>query len=331
MAGNAWGGTTVGTNYRGTRANQPPNWSFENRNPDEYDSANYVLGDLWLNTITQQVWVLVSLQGTTTSRGQLATWIEFGGGGDLDSLTGDVGGTVFGDANRNINTLGTPGQIVVTGDPATHTLTWSIDGEIATSYPTDNGTAIPAVNVLNILGGNGITTEAVPNLGNNVIINAAAGSVAFAATISGDIPNATGLNAYTIVFDTLVWDVNSGFDTTTGRFTAPSTGLYAFQSTVGLISLTVADEAVITSFPVAGTGPCVGASGAFVRAAPYTCADNVSGVFRINGATTYFLNAGDIVSVVVHVFGAGVSNTVTVYRGGGAPYNGTWFTGYKIS
>ena len=39
---------------------------------------------------------------------------------------------------------------------------------VATSYVTDNGTAIPAANVLNVLGGTGIITSADPNGGNTI-------------------------------------------------------------------------------------------------------------------------------------------------------------------
>lgn len=45
-----------------------------------------------------------------------------------------------------------------------------IPPNIATSYVTDDGTAIPALNVLNVLGGSGIETSADPNLSNNVFI-----------------------------------------------------------------------------------------------------------------------------------------------------------------
>jgi hypothetical protein len=41
---------------------------------------------------------------------------------------------------------------------------------VATSYVTDDGTAIPAGNVLNVLGGSGIQTYADPNLSNNLFI-----------------------------------------------------------------------------------------------------------------------------------------------------------------
>lgn len=41
---------------------------------------------------------------------------------------------------------------------------------VATSYVTDDGTAIPAANVLNVKGGPGISTYADPNLSNNLFI-----------------------------------------------------------------------------------------------------------------------------------------------------------------
>lgn len=41
---------------------------------------------------------------------------------------------------------------------------------IPTSFVTDDGTAIPALNVLNVLGGTGIDTYADPDLSNNLII-----------------------------------------------------------------------------------------------------------------------------------------------------------------
>ena len=42
---------------------------------------------------------------------------------------------------------------------------------VATSYVTDNGTAVPAANILNVKGLNGIVTSAYPNLSNNLYIS----------------------------------------------------------------------------------------------------------------------------------------------------------------
>lgn len=41
---------------------------------------------------------------------------------------------------------------------------------VPTSFVTDDGTAIPSLNVLNVLGGSGIETYADPNLSNNLFI-----------------------------------------------------------------------------------------------------------------------------------------------------------------
>lgn len=121
-------GGLQGTAYIGTNANQPPNWSFESRDPNQYDT-NYSLGDLWLNTTNQNVWVLVSLAGNNVSKGQIAKWVEFvsGGHGDLVSLTGNNAVPVFGDPNNNVNVVGQTNQIVITGTPINNTLTAALD------------------------------------------------------------------------------------------------------------------------------------------------------------------------------------------------------------
>jgi hypothetical protein len=41
---------------------------------------------------------------------------------------------------------------------------------VPTSFVTDDGTAIPSLNVLNVLGGSGVETYADPNLSNNLYI-----------------------------------------------------------------------------------------------------------------------------------------------------------------
>ena len=70
--------------------------------------------------------------------------------GAILDLTGNVGGPVGPDGAGNINIVGA-NPITVTGNPVTNTLTISVGGTIASSYPTDAGIAIPAAGVLNIL------------------------------------------------------------------------------------------------------------------------------------------------------------------------------------
>lgn len=89
------------------------------------------------------------------------------GSGFLQTLTGPSGGTIHPDASNNINfTNGTLVSII--GTPATSSIAINVDGAIAASVVTDSGTATPASNILNVLGGTGINTE---GSGDTVTIN----------------------------------------------------------------------------------------------------------------------------------------------------------------
>jgi len=54
--------------YQGVRSPFPPNVSVQSRTPTTSDRQNFVLGDLWLDKVTQDVYILVSLESG------LATW-----------------------------------------------------------------------------------------------------------------------------------------------------------------------------------------------------------------------------------------------------------------
>jgi hypothetical protein len=97
-----------GLQYRGTNAVQPPNCTFDNRSPTPYDTQGFSLLDLWLNTVTGQVFCLVSLAGTSSSRRSLADWALIGSsGGDLASLSGNDGILITPSASGNISVVGT--------------------------------------------------------------------------------------------------------------------------------------------------------------------------------------------------------------------------------
>jgi hypothetical protein len=123
----------------------------------------------------------------------------------LQSLTGNSGGAVFADTNQNINLVGT-GGVTVTGNPGTHTMTVASTGAIATSFPTDSGTAIPSAGALTMHGGTLIGTTGAGstvtfNLDNGtngqVIIGATAGSPAYAniTSLGGSITITNGANS----------------------------------------------------------------------------------------------------------------------------------------
>ncbi len=169
-------GGKQGTAYLGTNADQPPNWVFAVKDPTQYDVNNVSLGDLWLNQINKDVWVLVSLAGIPGSHGSLATWskLEAGGLGALQTLTGNTGGAVAADGSANINVIGDGIGITITGNPGTNTLTASLvgGGAFANSFPTDSGTATPAGGILNIKAGT--TTQ---NSGSSVFFTGAGNTV----------------------------------------------------------------------------------------------------------------------------------------------------------
>ena len=92
-------------------------------NPLSTDSA-YPIGQTWINEVGARYWALVQISGGS------ATWEELGAGAatGLLTLTGDAGGAVSGDGARNIDLIGTAGQIVATGTPGSNQIQLSLAG-----------------------------------------------------------------------------------------------------------------------------------------------------------------------------------------------------------
>ena len=90
-------GGKQGTAYLGTNAQQPPNWNFYPHDPTIYTYQNFSLGDLWLNTVTQQAFVLVSLERNTVTNEFNAIWTDFTGtaAGVVESLQAADGTVAF--------------------------------------------------------------------------------------------------------------------------------------------------------------------------------------------------------------------------------------------
>lgn len=128
----------------------------EGRDPTNLD-VNYILYQEWVNTSNNNLWKLMSF--TSTSGTVLANWLQVeGSSNEVHTLTGNTGGAVGPTAN-NINILGTSGQINVSGNPATSTLTLSLagGGEAIDSFIPDTGTSpvIPAADGSVTMSGSG--------------------------------------------------------------------------------------------------------------------------------------------------------------------------------
>jgi len=184
--------------YMGVEATTPPQLIVQPRTPTSQQN-NFNIGDLWVNSLTNEVWFLTNLVGG------VATWTEVTGGvltvnADTGSATAVndemnvIGGNVVvtsatGDTVTVGLTQGGDGQLVVgaTGlDPAWATLTSSggtmditagantlnidIKGGFlgAQDFTTDAGTATIAGNAIVIAGGTNINTAGA---GDTVTIN----------------------------------------------------------------------------------------------------------------------------------------------------------------
>ena len=121
------------------------------------DYKNFQIFDLWINEATPTAWIMVDKTATAGTWLQIATT-----GSGILSITGDSGGAVGPDGANNINLL-TGSNLTVTGVPASNTLTITLDGTVASSYPTDSGTATPSGGILNVVGAGGTNTSGSGN------------------------------------------------------------------------------------------------------------------------------------------------------------------------
>lgn len=157
--------------YEGVEPLSPANFILQLRDPRITDNQGYNIGDIWLNAVTEEPWILVNLYR------RVATWLPFGTGGvsGILSLTGNTGGPVFGDLSENVNTIANPASnLTVTGNPGTNTTTietasgtsvgLAITGDVGAAAIFDGAGNIDA------LGGANINTE-TPGGGSELTTN----------------------------------------------------------------------------------------------------------------------------------------------------------------
>lgn len=173
--------------YPATNAFPVRKWLDPHRSPTSNDFKNFQIFDEWINEINNTVWKMVDRTATS------GTWVQFGasGGTGILTITGTSGGPVSADGASNINLLGAT-NVTVVGNAGTNTLTVTLGGALATSFPTQSGTAIPAAGALTINGAAGITTSGA---GSTVTITAGATiPTTFTEDAGSAVPAANNLN-----------------------------------------------------------------------------------------------------------------------------------------
>ncbi len=309
----------MGVNPGGVFA--PSQTVTNNRAPTINDSKNFILGCLWLMPSTvavpadnARIWMLTALIGND------ATWTELvaSGANGILTLTGNSGGAV-GPLLGNVNVVGS-GTITVVGNPGTNTLTVTPSGALASSFPTDSGTAIPAAGILNVVGGAGISTA---GSGNTITITNTSGgatsSVAFGSTTNANVPNVLGNNnQYVPIYDHIYYNIGGGYNNATGVFTAPVSGIYHFNAQAQLTNLASTNDEAYISLQYNG------ATGAFgevynpyaVRSQDALNPDSCTMVL----AQDFEMSAGSTMNVLLYC--AGSALTVGVGGNGTMTFNG---------
>lgn len=132
----------------------------------------------------------------------------------------------------------------------------------------------------------------------------------FFAYVAGN--DTTTADATIIVFDGTVHNIGSHYSTSTGRFTAPVTGVYVFHAQIWAKNGTGYSRAI---FRVAGSQATQNGFH------PVTVGNNNDHTFQMS--MVRYVSAGDAVDVVVNL------GPLTYYGGGsGSPH--TYFCGYLV-
>ena len=318
-------------NYQGTQASNPPNITYHRRAPIPTDWQNFSIGDFWIYsvqtpTIIREIWVLLSLAGN------VADWVQLGtaSGGTVTALHTQDGNNVTPTAGI-INIYGTS-PIETTGTNGPNTVTIGLTTVPVINGGTGDNSFIPYAPICAGTTSTGALQQALDNFGDSGYVLTSSGAsalptwqpsgsagtaVSFNAYLSTTQTDATGDGTvYQPIFDAVLFNNDSGYDASTGVFTAPVTGDYLFQAAVA-----PAVYGLTNNFFLVTT------SNTF--AFPFNQASSGNGVSIWAGSVIVSMSAGDTAYITLTITLSSPAKTVNL-NGGSSPIL-TYFCGALLA
>jgi len=227
------------------------------------------------------------------------------------SITGDTGGALSG--NAFTFTGGTTG-LSFGGSGSTETVSGTLvianGGTNATSMATNTG-------IVKYDGTRLVTSSTAKIDSSNRTTNTS--QPCFFASTAASLTNKTGdATVYTVVYDTVVFDQNSNFSSTT--FTAPVTGKYQLTYSATVNNLSAADTLMILQIRTTARNYVI------AQEAPFP-ASNANQITRL-GTVIADMTAGDTATTIAYVSGS--TKTVGLVGSTAAGAAVTYFSGYLI-
>lgn len=294
--------TNTTTNYP-TGANTPIRRVKVDRPPTTSDRKNFILGDEWLDTSGDNWWKLVTITANS------AVWKRFADTSlEIQTLTGDSGGAISPNASNNINILGTSGQITVTGNAGTNTLTLALAG---------GGTAIDSIAV-----------DASTAPGTNPVAPTAAGLVTMTgAQVATGTVGANVLRTNSVAANALRMEIQR--TTTAAATDSTLNGVSHFNSAMfsvdasGFVSLSGGGQAIDSFIPDSGTSPVVPTAAGAVTMAGSGSITTVGGAnsltTQLTGLTNHAVLVGAGTSTITKVGPSGSTGQILQNNAGADP------------
>lgn len=251
---------------------------------------------------------MVSLKGSTTGAPVLSTT-----GDDAVAVVPSATGTI--DLFGRVVANATHAKPVFVVNSAANTE--SIDVQIAIAVvPTPANTNSAGLACFNN------TMFTVNSTSGMVGLYGGAAVCAFFAYVASDVNNVTGDDTfYHVVFGSTRYDIGSNFNTTTGVFTAPKTGVYQFNCALTTKGLAVANTTGKGIFLYNNTDQLTGYRSNF------STISDAGGNFQFSFSMSLQMTAGDTMAVAYDV--AGGTKIVGLF--GSSPADVTNFNGFLIA